>query len=64
MELRFALQGGTCAGVVLANGLFDQFGGKIGRPCTSAEKDLPVVFHIANQEALDRVLTRFGLAEY
>ncbi|TLY38637.1 MAG: hypothetical protein E6K60_00460 [Nitrospirae bacterium] len=64
MELRFALQGGTCAGVVLANGLFDQFGGKIGRPCTSTEKDLPVVFHIANQEALDRVLTRFGLAEY
>jgi hypothetical protein len=60
MELTFALTNGTCAGVTLPAGTSDPGRVTVGRPCATSDKDVPVIFHVQNREALERVVARFG----
>jgi hypothetical protein len=57
MNTMFALADGTCAGLMLPDGLLYEATGTVDVPCS--EKDVSVVFHVANKQSLDRVMKRF-----
>lgn len=63
MELTFTLQDGTRAGIMPTQELRNLTVGQLGLECLSPAKDVSVVFHVPNRQALDRVRTRFGLME-
>ena len=63
MELTFTLQDGTRAGIVPTQELRDLTVKQLELECLAPAKDVSVVFYVPNQQALDRVRTRFGLAE-
>jgi hypothetical protein len=58
MNMTFALADGTCAGLIFPDGLPKEALGKGDAPCS--EKDVSVVFYVANKQALGRVMRRFG----
>lgn len=58
MNTTFALADGTCAGLNLPDGLQNEAIGKVDVPCS--EKDVSVVFYVANEQSLGRVMSRFG----
>jgi hypothetical protein len=58
MNTTFALADGTCAGLILPDGLQNEAIGMVDVPCS--EKDVSVVFHVANNQSLGRVMRRFG----
>jgi hypothetical protein len=68
MELTFTLPDGTRAGIVPTHGLKDLTVKQLGLECLAPAKlapakDVSVVFHVPNLQALDRVRARFGLTE-
>ncbi len=63
MERTFTLPNGTRAGIVPTHGLKDLTVQQLGLECLAPSKDVSVVFHVPNQQALDRVRARFGLTE-
>ena len=63
MELTFTLPNGTRAGIRPTQDLGDLTVKQLGLECLAPAKDVSVVFHVANQQALDRVRERFGLTE-
>jgi hypothetical protein len=58
MNTTFALADGTCAGLMLPEGLQKDVIGRVDIPCS--EKDISVVFHVANKQSLGRVMKQFG----
>ena len=58
MNMSFALADGTCAGLMLPDGLQNEAIGRVDVPCS--EKEVPVVFYVANKQSLGRVMRRFG----
>lgn len=60
MKLAFTLTDGTRAGIVPTRGLRALTVQQAGVQWVAPDADVPVVFHVKNQAALDRVLTRFG----
>ena len=58
MNTTFALADGTCAGLILPDGLQNEATGEVDGPCS--EKDVSVVFHAADEPSLSRVMRRFG----
>jgi hypothetical protein len=58
MNMTFALADGTCAGLILPDGLQNEAIGTVDVPCS--EKDVSVVFHVANKQSLGRVMRQFG----
>jgi hypothetical protein len=58
MNMNFALADGTCAGLKLPDGLQHEAIGAVDVPCS--EKDVSVVFYVANEQSLGRVMRRFG----
>ena len=58
MNTTFALADGTCAGLMLAEGLHNEAIGTVDAPCGA--KDVSVVFYVANKHSLGRVMRRFG----
>jgi len=54
---------GTRAGIVPTQELGDLSVEQLGLECVAPAKDVSVVFFVPNQQALDRVRARFGLAE-
>ncbi len=63
MELTFTLRDGTRAGIVPMQELGGLTVEQLGLECLAPAKDVSVVFHVPNKQALDRVRTRFGLTE-
>ena len=63
MHLTFTLPNGTRAGIVPTQGLGDLTVEQLGLECLAPAKEVSVVFYVPNQQALDRVRTRFGLTE-
>jgi len=63
MELTFTLPNGTRAGIVPTHGLKDLTVEQLGMECLAPAKNVSVVFYVPDQQALDRVRTRFGLTE-
>ena len=63
MQLTFTLQNGTRAGIVPTQDLGALTVEELGLECLAPAKDASVVFYVPNQQALDRVRTRFGLTE-
>ena len=63
MQLTFTLPNGTLAGIVPTQDLGDFTVEQLGLECLAPAKDVSVVFYVPNQQALDRVRTRFGLTE-
>jgi len=63
MQLTFTLPNGARAGIVPTHGLRELTVEQLGLECLAPAKDVSVVFHVPNQQALDRVRTRFGLTE-
>ena len=63
MELTFTLPNGTRAGIRPTQELRDLTVEQLGLECLAPAKDVSVVFHVPNQQALDRVKARFGLME-
>ena len=63
MELTFTLPDGTRAGIRPTQELRDLTIEQLGLECLAPAKDVSVVFHVPNQQALDRVRARFGLTE-
>lgn len=63
MELTFALADGTRAGIMPTQELRDLTVEQLGLECLAPSKDVSVVFHVPNQQALDRVKARFALTE-
>jgi hypothetical protein len=61
MNRMFALADGTCAGLMLPDGLSYEATGTVDAPCS--EKDVSVVFYVANKQSLDRVMKRFVTLE-
>jgi hypothetical protein len=61
MNTTFALADGTCAGLKLPDGLPNGALGTVDAPCS--EKDVSVVFYVANEQSLGRVMRRFGSEE-
>ena len=61
MNMTFALADGTCAGLMLPYGLSYEATGTVDVPCS--EKDVYVVFYVANKQSLDRVMKRFVTLE-
>ncbi len=60
MNVTFRLGDGTRAGIVPTRGLRDLTVKQQGLEWVAPASDVPVVFYVRNQEALDRVLARFG----
>ena len=58
MNMTFALADGTCAGLIFPDGLPNDAFGTGDAPCS--EKDVSVVFYVANKQSLGRVMRRFG----
>ena len=58
MNTTFALADGTCAGLMLPDGLQNEAIGRVDAPCS--EKEVSVVFYVANEQSLGRVMRRFG----
>ena len=58
MNMTFALADGTCAGLIFPDGLPNDAFGTGDAPCS--EKDVSVVFHVANKQSLSRVMRQFG----
>ena len=58
MNTTFALADGTCARLMLPDGLRHETIGTSDVPCS--EKDVSVVFYVANRQSLGRVMRRFG----
>ena len=58
MNTTFALADGTCAGLMLPDGLQHETIGTGDVPCS--EKEVSVVFHVADKQSLGRVMRRFG----
>jgi len=63
MELTFTLPNGMRAGIRPTQELRDLTVEQLGLECLAPAKDVSVVFHVPNQQALDRVRARFGLTE-
>jgi len=63
MELTFTLPNGARAGIVPTKDLGDLTVKQLGLECLAPAKDVSVVFHVPNQQALDRLRARFGLME-
>ena len=63
MELTFTLPNGTRAGIRPTEDLGDLTVKQLGLECLAPAKDVSVVFHVPNQQALDRVREQFGLTE-
>ena len=63
MELTFTLPNGTRAGIRPTQDLGDLTVKQLGLECLAPAKDVSVVFHVPNQQALDRVRERFELTE-
>jgi len=61
MNMTFALADGTCAGLMLPDGLSYEATDTVDVPCS--EKDVSVVFYVANKRSLDRVMKRFVTLE-
>jgi hypothetical protein len=60
MNVTFKLTDGTRAGIVPTRELRELALKQFGVEWAAPDRKLPVVFHVRNQEALDRVLSRFG----
>jgi hypothetical protein len=58
MNMTFALADGTCAGLKLPDGLQHEAIGRGDVPCS--EKNVSVVFYVANEQSLGRVMKEFG----
>lgn len=63
MELTFTLPNGTRAGIMPTHSLGGLTVEQLGMKCLAPAKDVSVVFYVPNKQALDRVMTRFGLTE-
>jgi hypothetical protein len=63
MQLTFALPNGMRAGIVPTHGLKDLTVKQLEMKCLTPAKGVSVVFYVPNQQALDRVRTRFGLTK-
>lgn len=61
MNVTFRLADGTPAGIVPTRELRELARQQFGVEWTAGRK-LPVVFHVRDQQALDRVIARFGAA--
>ncbi|HET8761370.1 MAG TPA: hypothetical protein VFN94_09885 [Nitrospiria bacterium] len=64
MNMTFRMADGTRAGIVPSRELREPAAKQLGVEWTRPDRTVPVVFHVRNQEALDRVLTRFGAAQH
>jgi hypothetical protein len=60
MNVTFRLADGTRVGIVPTRELRALAAKELGVQWGAPAADVPVVFHVRNQEALDRVLARFG----
>jgi hypothetical protein len=63
MELTFALPDGTRAGIIPTQELGALTVEQLGLECLAPATKVSVLFYVPNQQALDRVRTRFGLTE-
>ena len=62
-HLTFTLPDGTRAGIVPTQDLRGFTVEQLRLGCLAPAKDVSVVFYVPNKQALDRVMTRFGLTE-
>jgi hypothetical protein len=60
MNVTFRLADGTRAGIVPTRELRELAKQRLGVEWTAPSRKPPVVFHVRDQQALDRVITRFG----
>jgi hypothetical protein len=60
MKVTFRLADGTRAGIVPTRDLRELAEQELGVEWTAPSAKVPVVFWVRNQQALDRVLDRFG----
>ena len=63
MELTFPLRNGTRAGVIPRQGLEDLVIEKRCLEQTAATNNVAVIFHVPNQQVLDRIMHQFGPAD-
>ncbi|MFZ5876060.1 MAG: hypothetical protein ACOYXU_06575 [Nitrospirota bacterium] len=61
MNVTFRLADGTQAGIVPTRELRELAKQRLGVEWTAPGRKLPVVFHVRDRQALDRVITRFGV---
>jgi hypothetical protein len=62
MELTFALQNGTRAGVQATQDVRDAV---VQRRCieqSAPDQDVAVIFHVRNKQAVDRMMERFAVS--
>lgn len=64
MNVTFRLADGTRAGIVPAKDLRELTKQRLGVEWTAPDRKVPVLFHVSNQQTLDRVLTRFGAVNH
>ena len=60
MELTFSLRNGTRAGVMPGSEVRDL---AVQRPCierSASGQDIAIIFYVPNEQALDRMMDRFG----
>ena len=60
MTMTFTLADGTRAGIVPTRDLRVLTAKELGVECAAPAMKVPVLFYVPNQQALDRVLARFG----
>jgi hypothetical protein len=60
MKVTFKMTDGTRAGIVPSRTLRERAEHELGVEWTTPSAKVPVVFWVRNQQALDRVLDRFG----
>jgi hypothetical protein len=60
MTMTFTLADGTRAGIVPTRDLRELAEQRLGVEWTAPAAKVPVLFYVRNQQALDRVLDRFG----
>jgi hypothetical protein len=60
MKWEFTLANGARAGIAPIGALRALTARQLGLECLPPAKDVPVVFYVSNQAALDRIRARFG----
>jgi hypothetical protein len=63
MNRTFALADGTCAGLMLRDGFSLSYEATNTNDVPCSEKDVSVVFYVANKQALGHVMRRFGMVK-
>ena len=64
MNVTFRLADGTRAGIVPSRDLRELTRRRLGVEWTAPGGKIPVVFHVRDQQALDRVIARFGAVNH